>query len=98
MFGPVRFLLSGLGFLLWLFMIALVIRMVFDWIQFFARGWRPKGAVLVAAEAIYTITDPPLKAVRRVIPPLRIGGVGIDLAFLIVFFVVIILSNLLTRF
>lgn len=93
----VRFLLSGIGLLLWLYMIALVLRMVLDWVQYFARNWRPKGPVLVAAEAIYTVTDPPLRAVRKVIPPLRFGGVGIDLAFMVVFFAVVILSNVLGR-
>lgn len=93
-----RFVLSAIGFLLWLFLIALIIRMVLDWVRFFARDWRPKGVILVVAEAIYTITDPPLKAVRKVIPPLRFGGFGIDLAFLIVFFAVIVLSSLLARF
>ena len=91
-------MLSAIGFLLWLFLIALIIRMVLDWVRFFARDWRPKGVILVVAEAIYTITDPPLKAVRKVIPPLRFGGFGIDLAFLIVFFAVIVLSSLLARF
>lgn len=55
-----------------------------DWVQVFARDWRPRGAALVVAEVTYTITDPPLKAIRRVLPPLRIGAVALDLAFLVV--------------
>jgi len=82
---------------LWLFMIALVLRMVLDWVQYFSRQWRPRGALLVAAEGIYTVTDPPLRAVRRVIPTVRFGGFGFDLAFMVLFFAVVILSNVLAR-
>jgi YggT family protein len=82
-----------IGFALWLYLLCLVVRMVLDWVQFFARDWRPTGFVLVVAESVYTVTDPPLRAVRRVIPPLRIGNVGLDLAFMLVFFVVLILSQ-----
>ena len=56
------------------FFFLLIARLVLDYVQMFARSWRPTGVVLVLAEVIYTITDPPLKALRRVIPPLRIGG------------------------
>ena len=88
---------DAIGFLLWLFMLFLVARMVLEWIRYFVRGWRPKGVVLVLAEAIYTVTDPPLRAVRRVIPPLRLGGMGIDIAFMLLFFAVMILSSIVAR-
>jgi len=78
-------------------MIALVLRMVLDWVQYLARGWRPHGIVLVLAEAVYSITDPPLRAVRRVIPTVRFGGFGFDLAFMVLFFAVLVLSNVLAR-
>ncbi|MFC8597525.1 MULTISPECIES: YggT family protein [unclassified Isoptericola] len=74
-----------IGFLLGLFLLCLVVRLVFDWVQFFARDWRPRGVMLVIAEAVYTVTDPPLRALRRVIPPLTLGQVRLDLAFLILF-------------
>lgn len=69
--------------LLWLFFILLIARLVLDYIQMFARSWRPTGFVLVLAEIVYTITDPPLRALRRVIPPLRLGAVSLDLSFLV---------------
>jgi YggT family protein len=69
--------------LLWLFFVLLIARLVLDYIQMFARSWRPSGLMLVVAEVVYTITDPPLKALRRVIPPLRIGSVALDLSFLV---------------
>ncbi len=77
------FVISLLDFVLFLAFLVLIGRLVFEWIQMFARDWRPKGVVLVVAEAIYTLTDPPLRALRRVIPPLRIGGVSLDLSFLV---------------
>jgi YggT family protein len=79
----------GLVYLaLLLFFVALIIRLVYDWVQMFAREWRPRGAALVAAYAVYTITDPPLKVLRRLIPPLRLGGISLDLGFLILFIAV----------
>ncbi len=69
--------------LLWLFFLCLLARLVFDFVQIFARSWEPHGVLLVVLEAIYTVTDPPLKALRRVIPPLRLGGIALDLSFLV---------------
>ena len=72
-----------LALVVWIFLLVLFVRLVFDWIQVFARDWRPRGVVLVLAEAVYTVTDPPLKALRRLIPPLSIGMVRIDVAFMV---------------
>lgn len=68
---------------LWLYWFVLIGRLVFDWIMVFSRDFRPKGPVLVLANGIYALTDPPLKALRKVIPPLRIGGIALDLGFLV---------------
>ena len=72
-----------LAVLLLIFWLLLLARLVFDLVQAFARDWRPRGPMLLLLEAIYTVTDPPLRALRRVIPPLRLGQVQLDLAFLI---------------
>lgn len=74
---------SVLATILWLYILVLLARFVFDLVQMFSREWTPKGPVLVVAEAVYTLTDPPLKALRRIIPPLRIGGVALDLSFIV---------------
>ena len=71
------------------------IRFVVDWVQVFARSWVPGGPLLVGLEAVYTTTDPPIKALRRVIPPLRIGQVALDLSFIIVMIVTWILLSFL---
>lgn len=67
----------------YLFYIALILRLVFDWVQMFSRYWKPKGVVLVVASAVYAVTDPPMNVLRRLIPPLRLGAVGLDVGFLI---------------
>ncbi|NYE20637.1 YggT family protein [Microbacterium immunditiarum] len=75
-------LIAGiLNTLLLIYVLILLVRLVLDWIPFFNREWRPKGAGLVVAEVVYTITDPPIKLFRRFIPPLRVGSVAIDFAF-----------------
>ena len=58
---------------LWLFFILLIARLVLDYVQMFARSWRPRGPLLIVAEIVYTITDPPIRFFRRLVPPLRIG-------------------------
>jgi YggT family protein len=72
---------SILNVLLFLYILVLLVRLVLEYIPMFNRSWRPKGAGLVAAELVYTVTDPPIKLFRRFIPPLRIGPVAIDFAF-----------------
>ncbi|WP_448071711.1 YggT family protein [Georgenia yuyongxinii] len=85
-----------IAFLLLLYMLVLIARLVFDWIQVFARTWRPTGFVLVIANGVYALTDPPLRALRRLIPPLRLGQISIDLGFLVLFLAVSILRGVFT--
>ena len=68
---------------LFLYLLVLIGRLVFDFVQIFARDWRPSGPILVIVEGVYTLTEPPLKLIRRVVPPLRLGQVSLDLGFLI---------------
>lgn len=77
-----------LYFLLLLYLLVLIGRLVFDWIQVFSRDWRPRGPLLLVAELVYTLTDPPLNLLRRYIPPLRLGAVALDLGFIILFLAV----------
>ncbi|MGA8789896.1 MAG: YggT family protein [Paenarthrobacter sp.] len=73
-----------------LFFIALIIRLIFEWVQMFARQWRPRGVALVTAHVVYSVTDPPLGRLRRLIPPLQLGGISLVLGFFILFIAVII--------
>ncbi len=79
--------------LLYFFIAMLWARFVVDWVQVFARSWSPSGPLLVLLEIVYSITDPPIKALRRFIPPLRIGSVALDLSFIIVLVVAYILLS-----
>ena len=84
-----------IGLLLWIFLVFLFARLVVDWVQFFARSWEPSGILLVVLEGVYTVTDPPLKALRRVIPPLRLGGFALDLSFLLLIVIIYVLQALI---
>jgi len=83
--------------LLWIFFLLLIFRLVMDYVFLFARSYQPHGVVLVALELTYTVTDPPLKVLRRFIPPLRLGGISLDLSFLVLIIIVQILIGLVQR-
>jgi YggT family protein len=92
--GPVG---TILWFLLNIFLGLMLVRLVVDWVQVFARSWSPKGPVLFVLEIVYTATDPPIKFVRRFVPPLRLGAVMLDTSFLIVLIVVYLLRILVLK-
>ena len=83
-----------LTYLLYLYLLLLLGRLIFSWIQAFSRSWTPHGPMLVVAEAVFTATDPPLKFLSRFIPVLRLGSVALDLSFMVLFFAVLILIYL----
>ena len=77
-FGEVLYgLLTAFIWLLW-------IRFIVDWVQVFARSWEPHGVLLVLLEIVYSITDPPIKALGRIVKPIRIGNFALDLSFILV--------------
>jgi YggT family protein len=78
------------------FELLLVVRLIFSWVFMFAHSWQPSGWGAAGLEVVYSATDPPLKFVRRFVPPLRLGGMALDLSFIIVFFAVIIAIRVLT--
>jgi len=80
-------------YLLQFFLLLLIFRLIMEYVFMFARSYRPTGVVLILLEAAYTITDPPLKLLRRFLPPLRLGGFALDLGFIVLFFLIAILSS-----
>lgn len=90
--------MGGLGLILYtvlqLFIVALIARLVLDYVQMFARNWQPKGIALVFAEFVFTVTEKPLAFVRQFVPPLRVGSISIDLAFILLFFGVQLLMRI----
>ena len=84
-------------FALHVFRLFLIFRLIMEYVFLLARSYRPSGLVAAALELAYSVTDPPLKALRRIIPPLRIGQVSLDLGFLVLFIVVSILIGVVDR-
>ncbi|GAB3303561.1 YggT family protein [Geodermatophilus aquaeductus] len=76
------------------FLILLFARFVVDWVMVLARSWRPSGFVAAGLEVVYATTDPPLKAIRKVIPPLNLGSIRLDLAFMVLLIAVYILRSI----
>ncbi|WP_340562225.1 YggT family protein [Streptomyces sp. GSL17-111] len=77
-----------------LFLYVLIFRLIMDYVFMFARSWQPGKAMVVVLEGTYTVTDPPLKLLRRFIPPLRFGGVALDLSFFVLMIIVFILIRI----
>ncbi len=75
------------------FLVVLFARMVLSWVPVLVRDWEPRGPMLVLAELIYSITDPPLRVLRKVLPPVRIGNMMLDLAFIGLFILISILRS-----
>ncbi|MDN5901191.1 MAG: YggT family protein [Brachybacterium sp.] len=89
-------LIAGMLYLaVLIYLIVLIARLVLEWIQSYAREYRPTGLVLVLFEVVYTLTDPPVKGLRRLIPPLRIGAVSLDLSLMLLLVVGWILLRVL---
>lgn len=63
----------------------LLARIVIDYIMMFSRSWQPRGLVLAFVDVVFRLTDPPLRFVRRFIPPLRIGQISLDIGFIVLF-------------
>ena len=78
-------------FVLWFYILFILVRLVAEWVQMFARSWRPSGPGLVALEVVYSATDPPIRTIRRLVPPLRLGAAVIDLSMLFVLLICYVL-------
>jgi YggT family protein len=83
--------------LLFLFWLLLISRVIVEFIRSFARDWHPRGIVAVVLEVIFTITDPPVKLLRRLIPPVNLGGIRLDLSIMVLLFVVFLLMSITNR-
>ena len=88
---------SIISSVLLVFLVLLFARFVVDWVMVLARSWRPSGLVAAGLEVVYSTTDPPLKAVRKVIPPLNLGSIRLDLGFMVLLIAVVLLRSLTAR-
>jgi YggT family protein len=78
-------------YVLSVYLVLLIIRLILSWITAYAKSWSPTGILLVVAEGVYSLTDPPLRFLRRYIPSVRLGSVALDLSFMLLFLVVYVL-------
>ena len=85
-------------YVLWAFIALLFVRFIIDWVMVFARSWRPSGLVAAVLELAYSATDPPLRALCRVIPPLRLGSFALDIAFILLFIACYVLIDVLSHY
>ena len=93
--GTILSIIGGIAELvLTLYVLVLIVRLVLEYIPMFNRSWRPKGAGLVVAELVYTVTDPPIRFFRRLVPPLRIGSIALDFGFMLTMLSVFILMTI----
>ena len=85
-------------YILWLYLLLLIGRLIIDMLQSYSRTWRPSGILARAAEIIFTATDPPLRFLRRYLRPVRLGSVAFDLSYTLLFLVIIVLLSIVSRF
>ena len=78
------------------FLVLLIFRLVMSYVFMLARSFRPQGPFAIVLELTYSATDPPIKAVRRVLPPLQVGNMSLDLAFMVVFLVTYVLLSVVS--
>jgi len=84
---------DAVGLLLWVYYILVIARLVVEITRQFARAWRPAGVAAIGVEMVYLSTDPPLRAIRRVCPPVRIGSVSLDLSVMILLLAILALRT-----
>jgi YggT family protein len=83
---------------LWIFVGLMLVRLVIDWVMVFARNFRPTGLVAAIFEIAYSVTDPPIRVLRRVIPPLRLGNASVDLAFIVLIITAYVLIDVINPY
>jgi YggT family protein len=84
-------ILASIHWALLAFLALLTLRALFGWVPVFVRDWRPQGGLRVVAEFVLTLTDPPLRALQRFLPPVRLGGIMLDTAFTVLLLAVLVL-------
>ena len=78
--------------LLRLYTLVLIVRIIIEMIQSFSRQFIPPRWFMVIAEPLFVITDPPVKALRRIVRPMQMGGVALDLSVLVLFIILQLLQ------
>jgi YggT family protein len=85
---------AAIGLVLLVYYLLVIARLVVETTRSFARSWRPVGVTAVGLELVYVATDPPMKLLRRLIPPLRVGGISLDLSVLVLLIILMVLRGI----
>lgn len=96
--AAVTIFLTIVYYVLWLYLVLLIGRLIIDMLQTYSRTWSPTGILARLAEIIFTVTDPPLRLLRRYLRPVRLGSVALDLSYTLLFLVIIVLLSVVSRF
>ena len=83
---------AAVGYALYLYIVLILARVILETTRQFARSWRPVGIGAIGIELVYLTTDPPIKLLRRLVPPLQIGGVSLDLSIMILLIAILALK------
>ena len=94
--GAWLLIIAILSWIVYLYTLVLLVRVVLDWVILFSRSWQPRGIVLVIANVVYGLTDPPLRFLGRYIPPLQLGQVALDVGFIVLFVALSLIMSLLS--
>jgi len=82
---------AAIGLALLVFYLLVIARVIVETTRSFARSWLPVGTAAIGLEMVYVVTDPPMKLLRRLIPPLRVGGISFDMSVIVLLIMIWIL-------
>ena len=76
--------------LIQLYVLLLVVRVVMSWFPI-----SPNGPAETVAGFLYMVTDPVLVPLRRLLPPVRMGAMALDLSPIVAFFGLSVLRSII---
>ena len=80
------------AYVLYVYLLVVLARFVVEFTRQFARSWRPTGVAAVGVEVVYLATDPPIRLFRRLVPPIRLGSVSLDLSIILLLLSILVLQ------
>lgn len=89
MLGAVLYSLVGL------YTLFVIIRLIIEMIQSFSKHFAPPRWFMVVGEFFFVVTDPPIKFLRRFIPPLPLGAVALDVSVIVLFLALAVLQTVI---
>ena len=81
-----------IAYVLYVYLLIVLARLVIEFTRQFARSWRPGGVAAIGVEVVYVATDPPIRMFRRLVPPVRLGSVSLDLSIILLLLTILALQ------